>query len=339
MSSSRRIKSPSHIRELLSGFKNAVLLTHRYADVDALASALAFRYVLSNKYGYEHVSFFCPEGVSAQALNLARRLGLEPSCMDNLKTDFSLPTSNTILIILDAGGLGQLGVFKDLLNKEYKKLLVDHHRKSDLIRLVDYVVMPRQAYSTSEIVAIMFKDMLDNKELAGLLFAGIINDTSRFRRASPMTFKASYSLARLFGYGKLLAMLTVEEELSKRLAKLKAAQRAIVAKSGDYLIVVTHVGSFESDVATSLVSLGADLAVVVSPKDNETRVVVRGSGKINNDMWGRITELFVRNLEPTSHGGHFRAWVFVLGRSLSKKELPSFCKKLSDFLGSALSNA
>jgi len=313
------------------------LLTHRYADTDALASALTFRYVLTNKYRYEQVLFFCPEGISAQALNLAKELGLEPYCVDDYAASFSLPSSNTILIIIDAGGSGQLGAFKDLLNKDYDKLLVDHHRKNDLVRLADYVVMPRHAFSTSEIVAIVFKDLIDNVEIAGLLLAGIIHDTSRFRRASSLTFKASYNLARLFSYGRLLSMLSVEEDLSKRLAKLKAAQRAIVTSSGDYIVLVTHVGSFESDVAVSLMSLGADLVVVVSPKDNETRIVVRGSGKINSGLWEKIIKLLENNLEPMSHGGHVRAWVFVINRVFSKKELPSFCKRISDILINALS--
>lgn len=338
MSSSKMIKTPKAFRELLSKYKVAYVLSHKYADVDALASSVAFAYVLESKYKYDKAYLLCPEGVSASALNVASSMGISVTCIEGPQDLPFPPEEGSLLLLIDVGGSSQLGGLKNLLYTRVTKVLVDHHYRNDLVNSVDYVVMPPRAFSTSEITAVVFRKLIDDSRVAGLLLAGIIHDTSRFKRASALTFTAAGYLTRLISYGRTLYTLRNEEDFSKRLAKLKGLQRSIVTNAGELIIVVTYVGSFESDVAASLLLLGADVAVVVSSKEDETRVIVRGSGRISERQWEKISGILVEQLNPASFGGHLRASVLTIGRAYSKRDLPGLCKKIGDALSSGLSS-
>lgn len=338
MNSSIRIRSPKTLRKLFNEYKNAIIITHKYADVDALASAISFRHILKNKLSYDNVLFLCPDGINSSALKLTERLGIKTDCLreNSSINENSFSPENTIVLLLDVGGCNQLANFEEILKTEYKKILIDHHYQNDLVEKVNYVFMPSNAFSTSEITTIVFRDMIDDEKIASLLVAGIIHDTSRFKRASYVTFKSMSYLAKIVSYEKLVLLMREDEELSKRMAKLKAAQRVIISRIGNLIITVTFVSNFESDIASSLINLGSDMVIVVSPKENETRIVVKSTRSISIDIWKKAIELLVKELGPVSYGGHFGASILVLKEVFSKRELPGLCKKISNLLAQGL---
>lgn len=323
------------LKEALSRHNAAVIVTHRYADVDAVASAHAIRYVALNKLGTPSVDVLCPDGVSARSRSVLERIGISFECLED--PEGYRPPQSALLVLVDVGGVGQLERFSWLLETSGTKVLVDHHTRSEIREAVDLVITLPGAQSSSEVVALSLGELIDDPNVATLLLAGIVADTSRFARASRSTFAAVLRLMQVGSYTKALASLKAEEDISMRMAKLKGAQRTIVEKVGDHIITVTHVSSYESDVASSLISLGSDLALVVSPKEQETRVVIRASerfpGNLLDAVWKRLRE----SLRPESSGGHARAGVLVLAEVVSKKDASRMCKELSKTVRNVIS--
>lgn len=330
MVSTERSRKAKELHDILKEKSYALVIMHRYADIDAMASALAFRYVLKEKLGYKDVTLICPEGLSAIAKSVASKMRVDIECImrpENIDIQAFDPES-TIIVILDAGGESQLDDFKFLITQNFKRILLDHHYGNDLKSKVDLYIIPRGVYSTSEITTISLKKYIDNETVASLLLAGIVFDTSRFKRASRLTLSSATFLTRFVNYNKVLSLLEGKEELSKRIAKLKGAQRAIVENIGDFVFAITYVSSYESDVASSLIYLGADIVVTVSPKDDGTRIIYRVSERVPSILLERIINTIISVLSPISYGGHRRAGVLMIKDRLTKRDMPSFCKRL-----------
>ncbi len=238
--------------------KEATVIVHRHADPDAVASASPFMVMFSAK-GY------APQGLSAQGKRVAEYLGLEFKEGE---------PKEELLIIVDTASSSQLpGI--SLQNREY--LRIDHHVEGDLR---PFMVYP-QASSTSEIVALAFRSLGIRlpKEVAEALMAGIIYDSKTFRLAKPTTFTAMEYLSKLGNVSKAFSILGEqrEEDISVKMAKVKACERLIHRKVKDFIIGVTEIGAHESAVAKALLSIGLDVVFVVREDKDEVRVYARAS--------------------------------------------------------------
>lgn len=252
-----------------------MILTHRNADPDAVASAFLAERVLSG-WGVGSC-ILLPEGLSRVSKHILSQLGVQLRLCTEVDRDAAL-------LILDSSNSTQLGAYKDLLIGR-KAYIIDHHSPGDLSELaVDAVIEP-VAPSTTQLlvkglVELNFK--LD-QEASTLALAGIIYDTKRYQIADATAFEASAILIKWGGdYGKASRILAQsrQEDVSERLAKLKALQRVRLGRAcNDILIAVTHIGSFESRVAKALLDIGADVAIVVSRHESEVRVSVRVSNR------------------------------------------------------------
>ncbi len=65
--------------------------------------------------------------------------------------------------------------------------------------------------------------------------------------------------------------------LATELAKIKGFQRVVLIQEGTWLIGITHVGSFEANVAASLLKFGFDIGIVCSKKKTEYRISIRAN--------------------------------------------------------------
>ena len=82
-------------------------------------------------------------------------------------------------------------------------------------------------------------------------------------------------------FDALELMAATPQDLSIRIAMLKAAMRCEVERVGDCLIATTNVSSFGGAAASMLTNIGADIAFVGSVKDGSS---VRVSGRAKRDM-------------------------------------------------------
>ncbi len=212
-----------------------------------------------------------PEGLSHQSKRLVEGLGLKlPGCTEHPE----------LVLVVDTANPAQLGSLQDMLSNQL--ILIDHHTPGLLAeKATCRIVEP--AASTTEIVASLLEEAgcsLDCGQ-ATLGLAGIIYDTKRFLLATPRTFRATYWLASQGGnYHRALSLLSNQgpAPMPERMARLKAVSRLRLGRAcKDILVAVTHIGSYESSVARSLVELGADVAVVLTERRDGYRASIRTS--------------------------------------------------------------
>ena len=257
---------------------------------------------------------YAPGGLSSLGKKVAEYLGLEIS---------EGPVVEDKVIVVDTASSSQLpGV--DLKSKEVVR--IDHRASGDIEGFTD-----PNASSTSELVTLLLKDLnvSPSPKVATALMAGILYDSKQLRISREETFEALWFLskhgARASEAYKLLESKQ-KDDFSVRVAKMKACQRLKFYKVKDFIIAITQIGSNESDVIKMLLENGADVAYVVSVRDEETRIYGRLSKRALN-LGLDVSEILRKLAEDYggSGGGHRGAGGAILKGSWDFEEL---CKKL-----------
>jgi len=234
-------------RNLISGYESVLYLCHRNADPDAVGSAFA----LQEAFGGDLAAV---EGVSRTAAALLRAIGAD------IQIDPSFEGYDLVVVVDTAVGL-QIG---DLNLKDYA--VVDHHQDRDLIEAARFSIQ-RSVDSTAEIVWKILAEsgILPSREAALGLVVGIITDTGRFKHAHASSFRTVAEILERseIEYAEALEVLSrVPTEISRRIAALRAASRAEIEWTDDWVVVSSQVGAFEGSSAMTLVDIGADVALV-----------------------------------------------------------------------------
>ncbi|MDP2845103.1 MAG: DHH family phosphoesterase, partial [Candidatus Methanoperedens sp.] len=250
----------------LLDYNNILYLCHRNADPDALGSAFALKEAIGGTIGVI-------DGCDRVASQIARQLNIE--FVTNPAEDYD------IVVVVDTSTPAQLNDFQ---LKSYA--VIDHHATTSLNQNAVFY-LHRNKSSTAEIVLGVLKIMGAPimRRTAFALLAGIITDTGNFRHASSDSFKAVAELLELSGieYSEVMDILSsVPQDVSMRIAFLKAAQRTNIERVDDWIIVSSQVSSFGGAAASSLISIGADVAFVASKKDDVVKVSARARREAQN---------------------------------------------------------
>ena len=298
------------------------LLCHSNADPDAIAALCALTYIVK-KLGVESVSTLVPEGIgleSRRIVELCRNLGVE---VQIVRKSARIDTSYDLCILIDVASLDQLKMLRPLVSESCRcRVVIDHHEEHNVeseLKLVD-----PGASSTSELVFELATELGIElpRELLEALLAGIVFDTRRFLRATPRTLR---NVAKIIEYGadyqKSLSLTSVPRPQHQRIARIKCMLRhrgfrARIA-SGDIFIALSEVGAYESDCANTLISIGYDVAFVLSEDDvlRAVRVVYRAREdvitKLGLDIYNSILAKLVEKLGGGG-GGHRAAGAAIL---------------------------
>ncbi len=311
------------ILEFLSSLegKKILLLTHHNADVDALCSAWVLKNFLRRKNSVKIAS--C-ESLAKQTRNILtlinEEIEIDPDC-----------SAYELVFVLDTSSKEQIKTAKNL---EKIHLLIDHHEKGDL--RAEMEIVDSNAKATCILVYRILKALGYNfSELERkLLVAGIVADTAHLRFANREVFSTLAELVSGFEFRDVLKLLTIEEDLSDKIATLKAAKRMDVFKFGELIVVFSRLGSHEAVASRNLLKIGADIAIVITKKENELRISSRGKEKIL-EYGVNLAVLFekVGKFIHGSGGGHDLAGS-ANGKIIPYKKVVSFIlRELSKTLG------
>ncbi len=243
----------------LLDYHNILYLCHRNADSDALGSAFALKEAIEGTIG---IIDKCDRVASV----IAKQLNIE--FVINPADDYDL------VVVVDTSTSAQLNGFQ---LKNYA--VIDHHTTTSLNENAAFY-LHRNKSSTAEIVIGVLNSMGAPimRRAAFALIAGIITDTGNFKHASSDSFKAVAELVELSGieYSEVMDTLSsLPQDISMRIAFLKAAQRASIERVEDWIIVTSQVSSFGGAVASNLILTGADVAFVASKSDDVVKVSAR----------------------------------------------------------------
>jgi alanyl-tRNA synthetase len=131
----------------------------------------------------------------------------------------------------------------------------------------------------------------------------------------------------------LLIILKTKREIPEKIAQVKALQRVQIIQEGNWLIGLTYVGSFEANVATSLLKIGFDIGIVYSEKKTTFRITTRANKKICLETGlhlGKILEE-ISTLCEGSGGGHDGA-ASINGKTGLKITIDKIIEKIKQIL-------
>ncbi len=285
----------------LLDYNNILYLCHRNADPDALGSAFALKEAIGGTVGVV-------EGCDRVASQIAKQLNIEFITDPQDDYDFVVVVDTSTPVQLNGFGLKNYAV-------------IDHHATASLNENAAFY-LHRNKSSTAEIVLSVIRKMGAPimRRTAFALIAGIITDTGNFRHATSDSFRAVADLMELSGieYSEVMDMLSsIPQDVSMRIAFLKAAQRTRIERIDDWLIVTSQVSSFGGSTASSLVSIGADVAIVASKKDGVVKVSARARREAQNAgvNLAKLMEETSAQFKGTGGGHEGAAGMDVLGET------------------------
>ncbi len=257
--------------EVISALEGSkvIVLVHGNADLDAVGSALAVCRAIEGSS--KRCCVIAPEGISSAARSVLRALSIDIPFCDEARPE------HDVVITVDASSVSQLGGAAELLGSS-KVIVFDHHERGSLHDRADILIADSQSPTCVEVVLSSLPGSvgrLKGSELT-LMIAAILEESGMLERARPSTLRlladliergGDYDLAR-----SLVKGARTVDPIDVRMARLKGVSRVKVGRAcGTLLVAVTNVGSYEAEVARSLLSIGADVAIVV----NEPRVSIR----------------------------------------------------------------
>jgi len=291
------------------------IVCHRNADADAYLSAYAMAELLSRISSSAVIDIITPDGMGTLAQRLQETFPHQT--LEQSDRDYDL------FIAVD---LGHVELLKDWLPKITSsrafKVLVDHHpvQKNSIY---DRMVVEEKSSSTSEIVYHLFRELgvRPEKRVAQAILTGIMADSQHLAIAREKTIRACVELADLGAdIDEARRVLRSRPEYSEVIAKLKGTQRSSLLRLGDWVVVTSHVGSFQAEVARAFIVLGADVAIVGGDVGGESRVSLRASQRFYDLTGVRLGVDIAETMAGKDGygGGHSTAASFTC--SLSEEE-------------------
>ena len=295
----------------LLDYRNILYLCHRNADPDAVSSAFALSEAIGGTVGLV-------DGCNRVAAVLIERLGIEVVDKPN-------PADYVFVVVVDTSTKAQLN---DLELTRY--CVIDHHTTTALTENAEFF-LHRNSTSTVEIVYNILKAMgapINRRVGIGML-TGIVTDTGHFKHASADTFQTVSKIIKCSGveYGEVLdLMAATPQDISMRIAILKAASRLELDRVQDMLIASSHVSSFGGSASSMLINIGADIAFVGTAKGESVRISARAkrdavSAGVN---LGQLMEDVSNEYNGTGGGHSGAAGIDVIG---DMKEVLDKCRE------------
>ncbi|MQA11152.1 MAG: bifunctional oligoribonuclease/PAP phosphatase NrnA [Pseudonocardiaceae bacterium] len=167
----------------LTSARDVTLLAHISPDADALGSALALGLALHRGGAKVRVSFAEPEDVP-ETLRCLDSAGLAVPATQ-------VPEVPEVLVVLDTGSLQRLGELAGrvaaTIDAGGAVVVIDHHASNP--RYGTHHLIDDSAEATAVLVLALLDELgvTVDEPIARCLYAGLLTDTSSFRRATPAT--------------------------------------------------------------------------------------------------------------------------------------------------------
>ncbi|WNY27492.1 DHH family phosphoesterase [Methanolapillus ohkumae] len=304
-----RVTDTEFLGRLLD-YRNILYVCHRNADPDAIGSAFTLAEAIGGTIGIV-------DECNRVASNLIDKLDIPVVlCPD--------PKDYDITVVLDTSTRGQLN---DMKLDKY--CLIDHHATIALLEDAKFFIHEESTSNVEIIFRMLNRAGLPISEKMGLaMITGIITDTGHLKHANSGTFQTLSEImiqSNVDYYDALELMAATPQDISIRIAMLKAAMRCKLERVDERLIATTYVSSYGGAAASMLTNIGADVAFVGSTKDNKS---VRVSGRAKRDMiatgvnLGKIMEEIGDKYNGTG-GGHSGA--AGIDAECSLEEIMTYC--------------
>ena len=259
----------SSILQYLESEESKIILFHRNGDPDALGSSLALSQCFPN------ISISILGGLNSPAKRISEFLELQFPELSPKEIQ-----AHDMAIILDTSTPSLLEFIPDL-----PLLVIDHHAHNSGWADHEGVVLYHtnsEKRSCAEVIfeLITYAEKEISQKVRTGLAAGILTDTGHLTYSTPETLRtmatiletSDVSLEEIHN-----ALNTEGNNISKRMAKIRAAQRLRVEEFQGIIITISEVNAFEGDAARALISIGSDVAMIGSTRKDQYRISVRAN--------------------------------------------------------------
>lgn len=259
----------------------ALILCHQNADPDAVCSSYALFKLLKHLKPDIEVEVASPEGASKISKTILERFGMK------ITEEMPRFGEADVIFMVDTNTLEQLGEWsKHVYEVSSPIIVIDHHAPHpETEKIAALSIFRDDISSTCEIIYSLFREASIKlpKDVAEALFLGMAFDTKHFTLASASTFKVVAELTDLgVDSQEMLHLLAVPMDISERIARLKACRRMRLTRIYGWIVVFSHVGSFQASAARALIDVGANLAIVGSEDKGEISISMRSDQEFYN---------------------------------------------------------
>ena len=284
-----------------------VITGHNNADPDALASVMGLKEFLNQINPTKKID------IVLNLNKIAEKLYKE--ILSDPKWNFSkiYPENIDLLIIADTSDLG-MAIQKDRTMPIIQNIIIiDHHiNPIKLDDRVKYSLILDDFASSAEIITKFFQlqELIPNRDIVLTLLAGIITDTGHFRYATKETLdNAKFLLETGVSISEVTENLQNKMPRSEKIARIKGANRIQkIYYVKDFIVVFSHVSSYEASVCKALIDLGADVSFIISyvSKTHEFRISSRAKSRITRETSLHLGEIMkiIGEKYNGSGGGH-----------------------------------
>ncbi len=303
----------------LLSLKRPFVVGHESADPDAVGAAVAVGELVGAPIGFP--------SLSREGKLLLKHLSVPYELSPNLEGKDA--------VVVDTNNVEMLGGVS--LEGASSVTVIDHHSSPPTIQGALFIFP--EFSSTSEIVCKLFRvaGKTPSEKTRFALLSGILFDTKNLLFAGKDTLDC---VSWLLPEGKKLVDVTEvfegSEDVSERIAKLKALRKGRIIRYGDFLVAVVDSGSFEASVATTLVKAGADVGIALTEEKSIDRMSIRVSRRAQR-MGISALELVGGESgcggHPTAVGCKFPPGE---GRRVAERVLERLFARLKDVLGDSV---
>lgn len=279
------------------------IILHHNADPDAICAAEIYGYLVT-QLSSRHVYTIYSDDINHTAKRIMNEFSIKVSS-NPISVEKAL---NNCVLTVDTANISQLGKYAPWVETmELDLLVVDHHDTSELSKRAKLSIVESQSSSTCILAdkTLQVANIQPDARIATLVLSGHMYDSRRMLYGTNAEIFTRFSqLIELGGdFTKANELLQTSMSRGEKIARFKASQRLKYHLIKDAIVVTSRIGAFEASVARSYIGMGADIALVIAPKEKE----LRGSARCNLDInIGEIMSQVATKFGGTG-GGHAAA--------------------------------
>jgi len=320
--------------------KKILITSHNLVDLDGFVSSIVLQYSLKEILEKAQVKVFFPEISKSTKGYQEKFKGEFPNFDFSVDQELNL-SEIEIILILDTNKTDQIDLPWDLQIWESKipYIFIDHHffgEKNYPGNQKNLNLIFEDFSSTAEIIFEICKyfNLSLPSSYKTLLISGILTDSGFFKYGNNDTvYRVSELLDKKVEFQEILQLLKGEVDISEKIAKIKGLQRVKIIKEDNWLIGTTKISSFEASVATTLIKVGFDIAIVISDKKTHYRISTRANKHVcskKNLHLGKLLEEVSSEIEANG-GGHDGA-AAINGKDSFNTALDRILEKIKQIL-------
>jgi len=318
-------------------FKSVAILGHTSADPDSIASAFGMAFIMESLHS-EIIVDVLIDGISKHSTGVMQYYP-KPFLKEITK-------KYDLFIIVDVNVLAQMGKFQETIRQHPKEsiIIIDHHTPTDFTKDIPLAIIEDDKTSASEMVTRLIFDLSlqPDEALLTILLSGIIYDSRRFySMKKELSALLSMMLELGADYDTSVSIIQNKLEKSERIARIKCASRCKLHRFNNWLIIWSKIGSHEGSSARALLSIGADVGLIITKRKKLTRLTVRATNnfyKKTNINFGKDIMQPLGRIFNGDGGGHSTAAALTILREIPEDELMNEALKLLEDLLTKVEN-